>query len=70
VPVTEAGGDLAVLSVSRRLTVWCRGEIVWWQEPEGGYDRLPVTDLVEAAERIVCAHEDLIVTRGADQGPD
>jgi len=70
VPVTEAGGDLAVLSVSRRLTVWCRGEIVWWQEPEGGYDRLPVTDLVEAAERIVRAHEDLIVTRGADQGPD
>jgi len=69
-----------VLSVSRRLTVWCRGEVVWWQEPEGAYDRLPVTDLVEAAERIVCAHEDLIAARapdlaaardlGADQGPD
>ncbi len=36
------GGDLAVLSVSRQLTVWCRGDIVWWQEPDGGYDRLTV----------------------------
>ena len=80
VPVTEAGGDLAVLSVSRRLTVWCRGEIVWWQEPEGGYDRLPVTDLVEAAERIVWAHEELTAAGapgldatsgpGPDQGAD
>ena len=63
VPVTEPAGDLAVLSVSRKLTVWCRGEVVWWQEPDGGYDRLPVTDLVEAAERIVCAHEELIAAR-------
>lgn len=60
VPVTEAGGDLAVLSVSQRLTVWCRGDVVWWREPAGGYDRLPVTDLVEATERIVRAHEELM----------
>jgi len=60
VPVTDPGGDLAVLSVSRQLTVWCRGDVVWWQEPAGGYDRLMVTDLVEAAERIVCAHEELL----------
>lgn len=60
VPVTEAGGDLAVLSVSQHLTVWCRGEVVWWREPAGGYDRLPVTDLVEATERIVRAHEELM----------
>ena len=63
VPVTESGGDLAVLSVSRQLTVWCRGEIVWWQDPDGGYDRLTVSDLIEAAERIVCAHEDLLAAR-------
>jgi len=71
VPVTEATGDLAVLSVSTKLTVWCRGEVVWWQEPEGGYDRLAVSDLVEAAERIVCVHEELIATRadGATAGP-
>ena len=66
VPVTEAGGDLAVLSVSRQLTVWCRGEVVWWQEPAGAYDRLPVTDLVEATERIVCAHEELIASHSGD----
>jgi len=59
VPVTERTGELAVLSVSRQLTIWCRGEVVWWQEPAGSYDRLPVTDLVEAVERIVWAHEDL-----------
>jgi hypothetical protein len=60
VPVTDPTGDLAVLSISAALTVWCRGEVVWWQEPQGGYDRLPVTDLVEAGERIVCVHEELI----------
>jgi hypothetical protein len=45
--------------------------VVWWQEPHGGYDRLSVSDLVEAAERIVCVHEDLIATRtdGEDPGP-
>ena len=68
VPMTEPGGDLAVLSVSRQLTVWCRNEVVWWQDPEGGYDRLNVFDLVEASERIVCAHEDLLATR-MDNGP-
>jgi hypothetical protein len=71
VPVTETGGDLAVLSVSRQLTVWCRGEVVWWQEPDGGYDRLMVTDLVEATERIVCAHEELVSAKTGDQAaPD
>ena len=67
VPVTESGGDLAVLSVSRQLTVWCRGDVVWWQQPAGGYDRLTVSDLVEAAERIVRAHEDLLASRACVQ---
>jgi hypothetical protein len=59
VPMTEAGGDLAVLSVSRHMTVWCHGDIVWWREPDGSYDRLAVCDLIEASERIICAHEEL-----------
>ncbi len=63
VPVTEPGGDLAVLSVSHNLTVWCQGQTIWWQEPDGAYDRLSVTDLVEATERIVAAHEDLVTVR-------
>lgn len=69
VPMTEPGGDLAVLSVSRELTVWCRNEVLWWQDPAGGYDRLTVSDLVEAAERIVCAHEDLLAARAAAGSP-
>jgi len=68
VPVAETGGDLAVLSVSRHLTVWCHGDIVWWQEPDGSYDRLMVTDLVEATERIVCAHEELAAASAAPGG--
>jgi|HubBroStandDraft_1064217.scaffolds.fasta_scaffold08116_1 hypothetical protein len=63
VPVTEPGGDLAVLSVSHKLTVWCQGQTVWWREPDGSYDRITVTDLVEATERIVAAHEELAAAR-------
>jgi len=63
VPVTEPGGELAVLSVSHKLTIWCQGQAVWWQEPDGSYDRLSVTDLNEAVERIVAAHEDLVVAK-------
>jgi hypothetical protein len=60
VPVTEPGGDLAVLSVSHKLTVWCQNQILWWRDPDGTYDRLTVTDMVEATERIVAAHEELV----------
>ncbi len=67
VPVTESSGELAVLSVSQQLTVWCHGDILWWQEPDGNYDRLMVSDLVEAEERIVCAHEELVAARSADE---
>ncbi len=67
VPVTEPGGDLAVLSISHKLTVWCQGQVVWWREPDGSYDKLPVTDLVEATERIVAAHEELAVARKSAQ---
>lgn len=63
VPVTEPGGDLAVLSISHGLTVWCQGQAIWFREPGGDYDRLPVTDLVEATERIVAAHEELVAAR-------
>jgi hypothetical protein len=63
VPVTEPGGDLAVLSISHKLTVWCQGKVIWWREPGGDYDRLVVTDLVEVTERIVAAHEELVAAR-------
>ncbi len=68
VPVTEPGGELAVLSVSHKLTVWCQGQAVWWREPDGSYDWLLVTDLTEAVERIVTAHEELAVSRQGERG--
>lgn len=57
---TEPRGELAVLSVRVGLTVWCRGEVVWWQNRQDSYDRVGVTDLTEGIERIVCAHEELL----------
>ncbi|HVB43577.1 MAG TPA: hypothetical protein VNF47_12845 [Streptosporangiaceae bacterium] len=69
VPVTEPSGDLAVLSVSHRLTVWCQGELIWWREPSGQYERLHVDDLVEVTERLVTAHEDLVTARLAAEPP-
>jgi len=69
VPVTEPGGELAVLSVSHKLTIWCQGQAVWWREPDGSYDRLVVTDLTEAVERIVSAHEDLVASRQINRVP-
>jgi hypothetical protein len=59
VQVAEPGGSLAVLSVSHLLTVWCRGDVAWWREPDGNYDRLSTADLVEITERIVWAYEEL-----------
>ena len=67
VPVTEPGGDLAVLSVSHKLTVWCQNQILWWRDPDGSYDRLTVTDMVEATERVVAAHEELVAASQPDR---
>jgi hypothetical protein len=69
VQANEPGGEMAVLSICERLTVWCFGDVIWWQLPDGQYDRLGVADLVEATERIVSAHEDLVTeARGTRDG--
>jgi hypothetical protein len=51
--------DLSVLSLSRYLTVWRHGEVVSWRAVSGSYQRHPITDLVDVAENIVCAHEEV-----------
>jgi hypothetical protein len=56
---SEPGGAMTVLSISRHLTVWSYGGVASWKAPEGGYVRRQITDLVDVAEQIVCAHEDL-----------
>jgi hypothetical protein len=50
--------EISVLSVSRHLTVWRHGAEVSWRSPQGRYERMDLTDLVDVAEQIVCAHEE------------
>jgi len=59
VRTSEPGGAITVLSISRHLAVWNYGGVASWKAPEGGYVRRPIADLVDIAEQIVCAHEDL-----------
>jgi hypothetical protein len=49
---------ISVLSVSRHLTVWRHGAELSWRLPSGQYERMELTDLVDVAEQIVCAHEE------------
>jgi hypothetical protein len=50
---------MSVLSVSRDLTVWCHSGQASWRAPDGTYHRESLADLVEVAEQIVWAHEEL-----------
>jgi hypothetical protein len=49
---------LTVLSISRHLTVWRHGSTLTWRAGSGQYQRLSLDDIIEAAEQIVCAHEE------------
>ena len=51
-------GDGSVLSVSRDLTIWCRGHLITWHLGGRTFE-YPDTDLAEAVERMVEAREDL-----------
>jgi hypothetical protein len=59
VRIDEPGGFISVLSVSRYLTVWRHNGTVSWKTPEGGYRRVPLCDLVDVADQIISAHEEL-----------
>lgn len=56
---------MSVLSIRRGLTVWVRSRVVSWTSRAGGREWREFSDLVDAAEQIVCAHEELA---GADGG--
>jgi hypothetical protein len=61
---------MSVLSIRRDLTVWCRSRVVSWTTRDGRRECRAFYDLVEAAERIVCRHEELDSARpGAGGGP-
>lgn len=55
----ESVADIAVLSIRRDLTVWCRSGMVSWRGTDKSQQRRPYTDLVEVAEQVVRAHEEL-----------
>ena len=50
---------MSVLSIRRGLTVWCRSRVVSWTGRTGRREWRAFSDLVDAAEQIVCAYEEL-----------
>ena len=58
VRVDERSGDMSVLSISRHLTIWRRGKTLTWRAHAGEYRHMPVADLADIAEQIICAHEE------------
>jgi hypothetical protein len=58
---------MSVLSIRRGLTVWCRSRVVSWTARSGHREWRAFSDLVDAAEQIVCAHEELARADAASQ---
>jgi hypothetical protein len=50
---------MSVLSIRRGLTVWCRSRVVSWTGRGGHREWRAFSDLVDAAEQMVCAYEEL-----------
>lgn len=51
--------SMSVLSIRRDLTVWCRSRVVSWTGRTGHREWRAFSDLVDAAEQIVCGYEEL-----------
>src|SRR5580700_5932514 len=58
---------MSVLSIRRGLTVWCRSRVVSWTTGTGHREWRAFSDLVDAAEQIVGAHEELASADAAGQ---
>ena len=56
---------MAVTPIRRGLTVWVRSRVVSWTSRTGRREWREFSDLVDAAEQIVCAHEEMV---SADAG--
>jgi hypothetical protein len=61
---------MSVLSVTRDLTVWCRSGAASWRAIDRSYHEVPLSDLVDAAEQIVWAHEELRAAAAASDYPE
>ena len=55
----DPSADMAVLSVTSGLTVWCRAGSAWMRAPGCGGERWGYADLVEVEEQAVQAYETL-----------
>jgi hypothetical protein len=62
----EKAAGMSVLSVSRDLTVWCHSGTASFRTADGSYQRFPLSDLVDVAEQVVWAHEELRAATAAD----
>jgi hypothetical protein len=56
----DQAADMAVLSISSGLTVWCRAAAVWLRAPGITVQQWSYCDLTEVAEQSVQAHETLL----------
>jgi hypothetical protein len=56
--------DMAVLSISSGLTVWCRSAAAWLRAPGITVRQWSYCDLTEVAEQAVQAHEILVARHG------
>jgi len=61
--------SMSVLSIRRGLTVWCRSRVVSWTGRTGGREWRAFSDLVDATEQIVRAHEELASAEPLEGGP-
>ena len=59
---------MSVLSIRRGLTVWCRSRVVSWTGRSGHREWRAFYDLVDAAEQIIGAHEELASADAAAGG--
>ncbi len=60
----DPAADMAVLSISSGLTVWCRSAAAWLRAPGITAQQWPYCDLTEVAEQAVQAHEAMVSTSG------
>jgi hypothetical protein len=64
----EPDASMSVLSVSRDVTVWCHSGTASWRAADGTYQRLPLTDLIDVAEQVVWAHEEVRAAAAVEVG--
>jgi hypothetical protein len=61
--------SMSVLSIRRDLTVWCRSRVASWTGRTGRRQWRAFSDLVDAAEQIVCGYEELARAEPPASGP-